>query len=119
MPYRKIESLADLGDNCCCLLHTCLTIGLLQAPPQPPKGPTPSFAAIMGATSKFDEAAWENIAANKHKGKKKSTDNTSATKAAEAVKNASPPMPQPLSPVLQEDFSPVTRPLDLTLTLLT
>ena len=30
-----------------------------------------------------------------------------------------PPRPQPLSPVLQEDFSPLTRPLDLTLTPLT
>lgn len=81
------------------------------APPQLAKGPTRSFAAIVGGTSKFDEAAQENMAAKKNKGKKKSTDNTSATKVTEAVKKASPPKaPTPLASAARRLFAPHSPP---------
>lgn len=88
------------------------------APSQPPTGPTPSFGAIVGGTSKFDEAAWENIAAKKNlRSKKGSTANTSVTKVAEASKKAPPPKATPGLPELQEDFAPLARPLNHTLML--
>jgi len=65
----------------------------------------------VGGTSKFDEEAWENMAAKKTKGKKKSTDNTSATKVAEAVKNAYPPKAStPLASAARRFFAPHSSP---------
>jgi len=77
------------------------------APPYPSKGPTLSFAAIVGGTGKFDEAVCENMAARKNRGKKKSSDNTSATQVAEAVKKASPPKTtNPLACAAKRSFAP-------------
>ena len=81
------------------------------APPQPSKGLTPLFAAIVGGTSKFDEAARENLAARKNKGKKRSSDNTSVTKVAEAVKKASSPKATtPLASAARRFFAPCSSP---------
>jgi len=79
------------------------------APPQTPKGPTLSFAAIVGGTSKFDEAARQVLAAKKNNsGKKNPTANTSATKVGDPSMKAStlnPASPFPHSHHQRERFS--------------
>jgi len=77
------------------------------APPQPPKGPIPSFAAIVGGTSAFDQVARENMTARMNRGKKNPAANTSATKVAEASKKASLPKPPgPIASAAKRSFAP-------------
>jgi len=71
----------------------------------------PSFAAVVGGTSKFDEAAREVMAAEKNnRGKKRSDASTSPAKVADASQMASPRKAPAPVPVLQEDFCPLLVP---------
>ena len=65
----------------------------------------------MGGTSKFDQAARENMATKKNRGKKNPTANTWATKVAEANKKASPPKaPAPIASAARRFFAPRSAP---------
>jgi len=82
------------------------------APPQAPKGPTPLFVAIVGGTSKFDEAAHDNMAAKmNNRGKKSPSANTSAMKVVDASKKASSPKAiPPLASAARRLFAPRSSP---------